>query len=121
MMIVIASYADRSLAHIDRLRLEGEGIPSQLQDEHMGGDGVYYGAAVGGVKLCVAESDRERAIEIIYPDLKRERLLCPGCGSNRIRPRSFRAWMKTLFFGPPLRPGSVEFVCRACAHEWVSE
>lgn len=52
-------------AHVLRTKLESEGIPCALFDEHMIGLYHFYDAIFGGIKIKVREQDYERACEII--------------------------------------------------------
>ena len=48
-------------AEFVRSVLAAEGIEAEIPDEHTMGVQPLYGAAIGGVRVVVRESDRERA------------------------------------------------------------
>ena len=62
-LVVVKTFRRPFVAQMAVNRMEAEGIPTFLKDEHMtalrldGGSGVLS----GGVKLCVVESDEEVA------------------------------------------------------------
>ena len=52
-------------AHMLKTKLESEGIPCFLQDEHIVSINPLYNYAVGGIKLNIWESDQEEAEKIL--------------------------------------------------------
>ncbi|MHC5063247.1 MAG: putative signal transducing protein [Planctomycetota bacterium] len=119
-MMVIATYPNAPKAHVDRLRLEGEGVHAVVVDENMPTLRPLWVHAFGGVKLCVAEGDRERAKEIIYAERASKRPFCPNCESTDLRIGLRWAWL-TLITGIPIGPAKRRIVCRSCAHAWRGE
>ena len=92
-VVTFRVYNDPMLAHIERTRLEDNGIPCFVDDSTMS---VYpiYGNTIGGIHLKIFERDRERAESILAEEvsLKVEELtddeaqvVCPYCGSNNVR------------------------------------
>lgn len=76
-------------AHIVKSKLESEGIPAFLQDEHINTLNPLFNVTVGGIKLKIRESDFDEAerilAEIESPELvddDNNTLLCPQCGSK---------------------------------------
>jgi hypothetical protein len=63
--VVISSYDNYVPAHIAMGRLEEEGINCWLQDEYTVTIDPLLSNAVGGIKLMVAETQAERALEIL--------------------------------------------------------
>ena len=91
----IASFREAYAAHIAKARLEAEGIPAFVTDEHMVSVQPLYSDAIGGVKLRVPSEYAERARSIVNEDRsgdlrgvarrRRGRLRvrrCPECGSR---------------------------------------
>lgn len=76
-------------AHLLKTKLESEGIPCFLQDEHIVSLNPLYNYAVGGIKLVIRNSDIEAASSIIQeiestPVLNEDnsKVMCPQCGST---------------------------------------
>lgn len=76
-------------AHILRTRLESEGIPCYLFDEHSVTINPLYNVTLGGIKLKVNSSDLEEASKILKSieataptNDEGEALKCPKCGSE---------------------------------------
>mgnify|MGYP006281632873 CR=1 FL=1 len=67
-MVTIDTYDNLADAHIAKGRLEAEGIPAELADAHLVQTDWLYSAAVGGIKLQVAEEDAGRARGILHRD-----------------------------------------------------
>lgn len=66
--ITIARYSLPYEAHLDRARLESEGILSIIADEYTINMQWLYSNAMGGVRLQVDEPDLARAAEILEED-----------------------------------------------------
>lgn len=76
-------------AHILRTRLENDGIPCYLFDEHSVTINPLYNVTLGGIKLKVNSSDFDEASQILESikstaptNDKGEALKCPKCGSD---------------------------------------
>ncbi|MFA9460831.1 DUF4870 domain-containing protein [Thiohalorhabdus methylotrophus] len=67
-MITIATFDNQALAHIAKGRLEAEGIPARLADDHLVQTDWLYGAALGGIKIQVPEAHAARARSILAED-----------------------------------------------------
>jgi len=67
-LVPIASYPDAPAAYVARARLEAEGIPAFVLDEHIVGVAWLWSQALGGVKLQVDAADAARAREILTTD-----------------------------------------------------
>lgn len=67
-MITIATYDFWPNAEIARGRLQAEGIDAVLADQHLVQTDWLYSIAVGGIKLQVAASDVENALNILAQD-----------------------------------------------------
>ena len=64
--IPLRSYDNYVDAHIIMGRLNEEGINCWLKDENVATITPFLSNAMGGIKLMVAESQVERAIDIIH-------------------------------------------------------
>jgi hypothetical protein len=124
-LTTIARYRNPIDAHIARARLEAEGIPSFVADEHLIGVNGFYSDVLGGVKLNVPDGWAEAARDVVARDhsvdLRRggwparrrpDPRLCPACGAGGAALRT------------EARPAA-GFVCvtshrscRECAAEW---
>jgi hypothetical protein len=69
-LVTIATFTHPQEAAVIRARLEWEGIPCHLKDEHTVQVHPFYSNAIGGVKLQVraGEADRARAL-LVEADL----------------------------------------------------
>lgn len=119
-MVTVATFAEPIEAHIFRNRLETEGIPSVLADEHIVSNQPWHTIAYGGVKLRVRLQDQERAAAIIadirgLPPPPR----CPVCQGDKIAiKRNANLWNRVLsvLFSIPGR--EIKRTCLTCGHEW---
>ncbi|MFN8740060.1 MAG: hypothetical protein ACK5YR_09080 [Pirellula sp.] len=64
-LVCVGCYSTTELAHVARLALESEGIPSYLDNEWVSSMDWALTNAVGGVKLFVGSLDAESASEIL--------------------------------------------------------
>ena len=93
-LITITSYSEPLEAHIVKGRLEAEGIPTYIANEHHISAAWYLSNALGGVKIQVHKQDQIKAKNIINllrdgeyeEELKKETNvaesnICPNCGS----------------------------------------
>jgi len=63
--ILVQSFDNYIEANIIRSRLEQEGIACWLQDENSATITPFLADSIGGIKLMVAESQAERASELL--------------------------------------------------------
>src|SRR5829696_3420118 len=61
--VTIASFTNPAEAHVARIKLDSEDIPSVILDENMGVAAWHYSIATGGIKLQVPEPEARRATE----------------------------------------------------------
>ncbi|MFP4559985.1 MAG: DUF4870 domain-containing protein [Thiohalorhabdus sp.] len=71
-MITIATFDNQALAHIAKGRLEAEGIPAEIADDHLIQTDWLYGVALGGIKVQVPEAHAARAHSILEQDYSGE-------------------------------------------------
>ena len=64
-LVLIARLFTPIEAHMLQSRLEAEGVPAVVTDDHIVGVNPFLTMAVGGVRVLVPESDVERAREIV--------------------------------------------------------
>jgi len=64
-IIKIARFSDYIQANIAKISLESEGIQCFLGGENFVATYGLYSSAVGGVELCIKESDKQQAEEIL--------------------------------------------------------
>lgn len=125
----IASYTDLLQAHLARGRLEAEGIPSVIADEHHIAANWLLSNALGGVKIQVEEHLSEQAEQIIrnfdngvYALAEENEVLqCPQCRSNRIE--ELRRGWKIAFLGffvleLPIPYRRNWYLCQDCQNKW---
>ena len=133
MLKTVARFREPYEAHIARGKLETEGIPAVVVDEHLVQINWMYSQAVGGVKLQVPEEALERAREILGKDYEKELEVieetqlepssgeaCPKCGSTSTVARRYSIWSLVpsfIFFLPVLfrKKGRV---CNRCGATW---
>ncbi|MFD2245868.1 DUF2007 domain-containing protein [Pontibacter ruber] len=143
-LVTIATFNEPTEAHIVKGRLEAEGIPCFLGDEHIVAVQPFYSVAVGGVKLKVTEGDADEArailariqggtseyilddnIELAPPMQEHvQQLTCPNCGSEHVAEEKFS---KTVFsisyllLGFPVPFVSRKYKCYDCGYIWQQE
>ena len=78
-------------AHLVKSKLESEGIPCFIFDEQINAIDPMLAFATGGIKLKVAETDLQRANDLIHEihntELTNEHgevITCPECNSSKI-------------------------------------
>ena len=121
-LVTVATFTEAIEAHIFRNRLESEGIPSVLADEHIVSNQPWHTIAYGGVKLRVRQQDYARAAGIIagirgLQNLEASR--CPRCQSDKIEIKRNGNVLKrvlTLLFGIPGQEN--KRICLTCGHAW---
>jgi len=64
-LIIIRTYSNSQLAHLDSAKLADEGIESRIHDDTMASLLPHLSNVMGGIKLLVEENDAPRAIEIL--------------------------------------------------------
>jgi hypothetical protein len=129
--VTVARFGLPLEAHILRTRLEAEGIPAVVADEHLVGSNPFLSTAVGGVRLQVPTELRPIAEEVIAAvrdgkyDLEAHRdrqaqpggpgIACPRCGGERAVQERPGLWgiLRALAQMPEAR-----FRCDTCQHQW---
>jgi hypothetical protein len=141
--VTIATFSQPIEAHIYRARLQAEGIPCMLADEHTIGMNWFYSNAIGGVKLQVPEeyTDKAQAIvadaydaevdwaavdpcwadDVIDDPQDAEAVLCPRCGSAEVQYEKFSrpmVFLSILLLGIPVPFLSRQWTCASCELRW---
>ncbi len=140
-LITIATFDQPTEAHIVKGRLEAEGIPCFLGDEHIVAAQPFYSVAVGGVKLKVTEGDAEEArallariqggtseyilddnIELAPPMQEHvPAATCPNCGSEHVAEEKFSKTVFSLSYlllGFPIPFVKRQYKCYDCGYVW---
>lgn len=87
--LIVKAFDNPIEAHLLKTKLESEGIPCFLKDEHIISLNPLYNYAVGGIKLMIRSADLEAAQAIIQEidqapslDENDQQITCPQCGST---------------------------------------
>lgn len=124
-LVTLITYTYNTEAYILIAKLEAEGIPHGLKNEHLLATQQFLSNAVGGLDVQVEEKDLEKALVVlkeleqnnsssaqlpsgISSDFEKVLIYCPECESSEV----FRK--KTSFFSF----GAKEHVCADCKHTW---
>ena len=124
-MLTVARFSFPYEAQVARAKLESEGIPAFVADEHTINMQWLYSNAMGGVKVQVPNSCRDAALEVLAMDysdaLVREKGIdlprCSLCDSENIEPQTKgkrMAFVAFLFFSFPLWPFTRRIKCNEC-------
>ena len=129
-IIKIARFDDYLQAEIAKIALESENIKCFLGGENFVATYGLYSSAVGGVELCIKESDKQQALEILQNINKSEiasadksyDIICPKCKSANIYYENFSRWaflMSFLVFcRVPFSYPVKRYTCKSCGHKW---
>lgn len=131
-LITIARYSMPYEAHLARSRLEAEGIPVFIADEHLLSINWLYTPAVGGIKVRVPEDWEEAARQILTTDHQDEiaeidtepPLACPHCGGQNATMVLGDPLMLIFTFvllGAPLFFLREKMKCHSCGHLFKRE
>lgn len=126
-MIVIAKFSYPHEANIAKASLDRAGIESHILDKDTVNIQWLYSITMGGVRLMVAESDAEKAIQILSVDFSeplenevavdKANDVCPNCGSTELSEftkgkRS--AFLEFVLLGFPLLFYKHGYKCKQC-------
>lgn len=125
-MVTIATFVNLSEAELTKTHLEGSGIAAFIPDEFVARNNWFWITALGGVRLQVADSDVERAQEILtsrraIPEGILEIVTCPECSSTEVKQDDFlqRLALGLFFlFKIPIPFSKRTYVCQKCGHRW---
>ncbi|BFM22096.1 putative signal transducing protein [Gilvimarinus japonicus] len=125
MLVTISSYSLPYEAHIAKSRLDSEGIPVFIADEHTINMQWLYSHALGGVKLQVPKLYAETALKVLNENREEalvedqgvDQKACPFCGSENTEFYQLgRRWAFLVFIGIqfPLFPVRDGIKCKEC-------
>ena len=136
MIITVSTYTTATEAYIAKGRLEAEGIPVYIADEHYISAQWTISQALGGVRLQVPTLLESEALKIIgeieqgsYQVFLSKKLIesesthCPNCNSdntyqvNWVWKLSFVLMFMNIL---PLPFSRHRFKCRQCATSWIA-
>ena len=132
-IITVARFDDYLQAEIAKIALESAGIKCFLGGENFVAAYGLYSSAVGGVELCIKESDKQQVLEILKNINKSEiaskgenyDIICPKCKSTNIHYENFSRWAFLMSFLVCCRiPFSFpvkKYTCKNCGHKWKRE
>ena len=122
---LIASFDNYLLANMTLGMLQENGINCHLNDEHIVTMDPLLNAAVGGIKIMVAESQFERALGLVKEaeDNYLKEIACPNCGSHSIiaeektdSPKSFWGKIRNQVAYGQTEVYSKQYRCTTCNH-----
>jgi len=127
-MVTIASFSHAHEAHIALARLEADGIPAFIADEHTITMQWLYSNALGGVKINVPENYVQEAREILSHDFSNElvkeqglsNFKCKECGgvNTEFQVKGKRiAFIVFLALSFPFWPFKRVIKCQDCGAE----
>ena len=130
MLITISRYSLPYEAHIAKSRLDAEGIPAFIADEHTINMQWLDSNAMGGVRLQVPEPYAEQALQVLNEDREQDLVelvgadvqACPRCGSEDTQYHQIgRRWAFLMFIGInfPLFPIRSGVKCNSCGKVWT--
>ncbi len=135
----VATFEYAHFAHLAKTKLESEEIECFIFDEQTSSIVWFYTNAIGGIKLKVRAEDFERAKEILQDNAnsvneeteivrnesdlipENDSLICPGCGSDKIKDEKISkkfAYLSILFLGFPLLFRKKKYECTNCGFMW---
>lgn len=129
-LVLIASYLWPFDVHLDKSRLEADGITCFVFNEELISMNWLYSAAVGGVKLYVRADDLQRAQEILGAQCDGTVLesgndeRCPACQSLNLEYKNdHKRWifLSWLLIGIPLPFFKERWKCKDCGYVWDEE
>ncbi len=109
-----------------RMRLEAGGVPAFIQDENLVQLHWLYSNAIGGVRVQIAEEDREQALAILAeePSLQPPDAVdpvCPSCGSADVAPDELPrriGFLMIILLNFPMLFGKQKLHCADCGKKW---
>ena len=129
--IAVASFSQPVQAHLARTKLESEGIPCVVGDEHRIRVDWFLSNAVGGVKLMVPRSEVERARDALRPrphlvvvadrDDSDGEMICPRCHTDDVYYSRYNrrvAGIFILLLGILFPWRDRRWACTQCGYEW---
>ena len=128
--VPVWSYDNYISAHIAMGRLEEDGFHCWLKDENTVTIDPILTNAVGGIKVMVAESESQKAWQILktLQDDHKATVDCPKCGSHNIEvvtsPRKTSTWASAIlgfFLTSYAMPVETVNHCFDCGNEFAQK
>ena len=135
-LVTIGRFFSLGEAKLAQGKLSSEGISAFVCDEHMHAINWHMGAAFGGIRLQVRDSQVVRALEVLdgfepegsgdddeFDDVP----CCPECESLEIRqvtgknPSQISLWSAAIPFPEPPTQTTHRWRCLACGYQWQEE
>ena len=125
---LIASFDNYLLASMTLGLLQENNINCHLKDEHIVTMDPLLNAAVGGIKILVAESQFDRALDLIKEaeDNYLKEIPCPNCKSMTIiaeektdKPTDFWGKLKNQIAYGQTGTYSKQYRCTTCNHSFT--
>ena len=125
--MIIQVFSNYIEANIIVGRLEEEGIDCWLLDENTVTTAPFFGNAIGGIKLVVADADVAKAKDLLieFDKEKKQFTPCPKCGSTNVEfvttPRKASNWFWAMFgflFGDYAMSYDKVYHCFNCKNEF---
>ena len=135
-LVTIGRFFSLGEAKLAQGKLSSEGISAFLCDEHTHAINWHMGAAFGGIRLQVPDSQVVRALEVLegfQPDESAEEEeteevpCCPECESLEIRevaetpPGQIALWSAAIPFPEPPTRTTHHWKCLICGYQWREE
>jgi hypothetical protein len=136
-LVTIAKFYSLGEAKLAQGKLSSEGIAAFVCDEHMHAINWHMGAAFGGIRVQVPDSQVVRALEILDgfeadaseedDEEVEEVACCPECESLEIRevasgnPRQISLWSAAIPFPEPPTQTTHRWRCLVCGYHWQEE
>jgi hypothetical protein len=135
-LVTIAKFFSLGEAKLAQGKLLSEGISAFLCDEHTHAINWHMGAAFGGIRLQVRDSQVVRALEVLdgfEPEESEEDEeiddvpCCPECESLEIRqvtgknPHQISLWSAAIPFPESPTQMTNRWRCLVCGYQWQEE
>ena len=122
--VVLKTFDDYFSANILLTRLQHEGIPCYLFDEHTVTVNPIFGAVIGGIKLVVSKGYEEAAKRLInrFEEEYQQQVLCPKCFQHKFNlvarqsPENIFTAILTWLFGNYEKKKKI-YKCQNCGYE----
>lgn len=125
--IILFSFDNYIDANLRMMQLQEEGINCWLKDENTVTIDPILSNAVGGIKLMVHETQKERAADLLRAMINREKenRACPKCGSLNVeyivtnrKPSNWFSAIFTFLLGDFAMAANKAYHCFDCGYEF---
>ena len=124
---LVNTYDNYIDANLHLMQLQEEGINCWLKDEHTVTIDPILTNAIGGIKLMVHETQKERAKDLLRTIINKakENRACPHCGSLNVeyivsnrKPSNWLSAIVTFFLGSYAMASKKVYHCFDCGKEF---